>query len=128
MDLASVRPAPSPGSPVHGEAGSLKHERQLGGRHFGGAGLCGERGEVAQTAALEAPADEIKAHPVPNDGAELCVVPFDEHHAVTVVRVCAELQGFGEQSVKSFTEVDSVSRQEDAADFHTQHGLASPNW
>ena len=54
------------------------------------------------------------------------MVPLDELHAVAVVRVGTELKGFGQQSVKSFAEIDPVSRQENAADFHTQHGLASP--
>jgi hypothetical protein len=52
--------------------------------------------EVAQAAALEAPANEIQADAVTHDGAELRVVPFDEQHAVAVVRVGTELKGFGQ--------------------------------
>jgi hypothetical protein len=53
------------------------------------------------------------------------VVPLDEHHAVPIVRVGPQLERFGQQSIKSLPEIDSVSRQKDAANFHTQHGLAS---
>jgi hypothetical protein len=56
------------------------------------------------------------------------VVPLDEQHAVAVVWVSPELQGFGQQSIKSPPEVDPVARQEHAADFHAQHGPASPTY
>jgi len=44
---------------------------------------------------------------------------------VPVIRVSPELKSFGQQAIKSLPEIDSVSCQEDPADFHTQHGQTS---
>ena len=93
----------------------------LRGGDLGGPRIRGEGGQVAQASALEAPADEIEPHAVTYDGPELRVVSLDEQHAVAVVRVGPELKGFGQQAIKSFSEVDSVSRQEDTANFQPPH-------
>jgi hypothetical protein len=60
----NTRPAPGSGTLVHSETGTLEQQLKLGGGDLGGGRLRGERGEVAQATALEAPADNIQPHAV----------------------------------------------------------------
>ena len=104
-------------SAQHGEQVRLKRTAR------GDRGLQHASHDVEREAtALEAPADELQANRVADDGAQLRVVALDEQYAVAVVGVCTELQRLCQQAVKAAAEVDAVAREKHSTELDAEHG------